>query len=494
MRQGIGCVLREAEPGSLDEVRRCLEGWRFACRSATPSRRRPRPRPTGDELLVVELRGAAGRRCRRRRSARPAAPSLALCPQDDAKALSLAARSASTTSWPCRSTRSSWSAACRLSPTFAELRAERRRRAELFAPYRDDAPSAPAAPPTRPTGPRVVLLGKADDHQVQVVAALPPASLTYLESPTSAARAAAAAARSTSLLVTQPGLHRRGVGGRRDGERRAADAARGPCRAALRRWSCRPRSICCPCRRRWRWLGCGWPWPCASRRCAAGCATPPLRRRARRCCIDALTGLYNQGAFLDYLRATGEDRALIGLEPDRLDQLNRSRGYAAGNRALARLGQSLRRQCGRRISRPISAAAASRWRSARPAASSSNGCACRLEATVAEGEPGTCWRPRKACPARGAPAQRLVPPVRRPAAAAAGRLTGQAMYWPPLADRVEPVMKPASSLARNSHAARDLLGLAEAADRDLRQDLRLQHLLGHGPDHLGADIARADRS
>src|SRR5262245_51912337 len=33
-------------------------------------------------------------------------------------------------------------------------------------------------------------------------------------------------------------------------------------------------------------------------------------------------------------------------------------------------------------------------------------------------------------------------------------------------------------------AARNLLGLAEAAERDLRQDVLLQHVLGHRLDHL----------
>ncbi len=53
-------------------------------------------------------------------------------------------------------------------------------------------------------------------------------------------------------------------------------------------------------------------------------------------------------------------------------------------------------------------------------------------------------------------------------------------------------MKPASSDARNT-TARDLLGLAEAADRDLRQDALLEHVLRHRLHHLGVDVAGADR-
>ena len=43
------------------------------------------------------------------------------------------------------------------------------------------------------------------------------------------------------------------------------------------------------------------------------------------------------------------------------------------------------------------------------------------------------------------------------------------------------------------HAARDLLGLAEPAHRNLRQDRLFQHVLGHGHHHFGRDIAGADR-
>src|SRR5437016_3771605 len=43
------------------------------------------------------------------------------------------------------------------------------------------------------------------------------------------------------------------------------------------------------------------------------------------------------------------------------------------------------------------------------------------------------------------------------------------------------------------HAARDLLGLAEPPERDQRQDVLLQDLLGHRLDHFGGDVAWADR-
>ena len=34
MRQAFTCSLLEARPGSLAELRRCLEGWRIDCRPA----------------------------------------------------------------------------------------------------------------------------------------------------------------------------------------------------------------------------------------------------------------------------------------------------------------------------------------------------------------------------------------------------------------------------------------------------------------------------
>ena len=67
------------------------------------------------------------------------------------------------------------------------------------------------------------------------------------------------------------------------------------------------------------------------------------------------------------------------------------------------------------------------------------------------------------------------------------------MYCPPFTDSVEPVMKSGVVGGEEHHAARDLLRLAEPADRDLRQDDLLQHVLRHRLHHLGVDIARADR-
>jgi len=46
---------------------------------------------------------------------------------------------------------------------------------------------------------------------------------------------------------------------------------------------------------------------------------------------------------------------------------------------------------------------------------------------------------------------------------------------------------------KKHHAARDLLRLAQPSDRDIRQDILLEHVLRHRLDHFGGDIAGAHR-
>jgi GGDEF domain-containing protein len=129
---------------------------------------------------------------------------------------------------------------------------------------------------------------------------------------------------------------------------------------------------------------------------------PPLEGSAPLL-LDALTGLYNQGAFLDYLRAAGEDAALVALEFDRLDELNLMAGYATGNRALAQLGAQLRRALraedfaahlgGGRFAVAVS----------RPGRQQLERLCRRLQLEVGEG----LLAGAEALPVRGAPAQRL---------------------------------------------------------------------------------------
>ena len=79
-----------------------------------------------------------------------------------------------------------------------------------------------------------------------------------------------------------------------------------------------------------------------------------------------------------------------------------------------------------------------------------------------------------------------------PAMARVRAVPPQYMCWPPLIDSVDPVTKPAILGDQEGDAARDLVGLAEPADRDLGDDL-LQHVGRHRRDHVGVDIARRDR-
>ena len=171
MRQGIGCVLCEAEPGSLAEVRRCLEaGGSSAAASTLEAGRGGAPLATicwSSSLRGEPLRGRSLRPWRR--SGRPAAPTLALCAPDDAR--------------PCRSPpRCGFDdmlampfdpvELVRRLQTLADLsRADRGapRRSRLFAAYRDGSASGAGPPPDASTaGPAVVLLGRPTTDQVQM--------------------------------------------------------------------------------------------------------------------------------------------------------------------------------------------------------------------------------------------------------------------------------------------------------------------------------------
>ena len=67
----------------------------------------------------------------------------------------------------------------------------------------------------------------------------------------------------------------------------------------------------------------------------------------------------------------------------------------------------------------------------------------------------------------------------------------QYMCWPPLIDSVDPVTKPACSSTRKATPRAISLGLAEAVDRDLGDDLA-EHVRRDRRDHVGVDIARRD--
>ena len=258
--------------------------------------------------------------------------------------------------------------------------------------------------PSEDRRPRVVLLGRADDCQVQMAAALPSASVNYLEG-TSSLRSALEGGGIDLLIVTEPGL----LASTLDIVETAASEP--PMLVAAHAgppWALElPPQV--------DLLSLPAPMPLARVRLALALRIVALRRwlrepplgEAQGLLIDSLTGLYNQGAFLDYLRTAGEDRALIGLEHDRLDWINQQSGYAAGNRILAQLGQSLRR----RVRAHDFAAHLGGGRFAVAAARTSRPklerLAHRLQATVAENEPWLMLAAAEGLPSGGTPAQRL---------------------------------------------------------------------------------------
>ena len=404
MRQGISCVLCGAEPGSLEEVRRSLASWRLACRRA--DLKEVAEGSTGDDLLVVELRGDRSPPVDAALAAQRAAggAALALCDPGDARAISLAVSSGfddllAMPFDPIELVRRVQTLA-----DLSQLTAERRSRSLMFAAYREDPPVALAPRPSEYRRPRVVLLGRADDCQVQMAAALPSASVNYLEG-TSSLRSALEGGAIDLLIVTEPGL----LASTLDIVETAASEP--PMLVAAHAgppWALElPPQV--------DLLSLPAPMPLARVRLALALRIVALRRWLREpplgetqgLLIDSLTGLYNQGAFLDYLRTAGEDRALIGLEHDRLDWINQQSGYAAGNRILAQLGQSLRRRVrahdfaahlgGGRFA--IAAARTSRPKLER--------LAHRLQATVAENEPWLMLAAAECLPSGGTPAQRL---------------------------------------------------------------------------------------
>jgi GGDEF domain-containing protein len=404
MRQDIRCVLCGAEPGSLDEVRRSLAAWRLVCRSA--DLKEVAEGAASDDLLVVELRGDSSPPIVAALAAQRAAggAALALCDPDDARAISLAASSGFDDLLAMPVDPIDLVRRVQTLANLSRLTAERRSRSLLFAAYREEPPTALPPHPTEGRRPRVVLLGRADDCQVRIAAALPPASVNYLEA-TPGLRSALESGGMDLLIVTQPGL----LASTLDIVETAASEP--PMLVAAHAGA--PWALELP--PQVDLLSLPAPMPLARVRLTLALRIVALRRwlrepplgKAQGLLIDSLTGLYNQGAFLDYLRAASDDRALIGLEHDRLDWINQQSGYAAGNRILAQLGQSLRR----RVRAHDFAAHLGGGRFAVAAAATSRPkleqLAHRLQATVAENEPWQILAAAEYLPTRGTPAQRL---------------------------------------------------------------------------------------
>lgn len=405
MRQGIGCVLAQRRPGSLDKLRRGLEGWRFACQGIAIDGLAAAALPAG-ALLLIELGGDTPPRLAAEVAAHRSAGgvSLALCDQADARALSVAASLAvddilATPVDPVELVRRLQSLA-----SLGELIQERRLRDELFAAYLPRKPPASDVPELFPEPPRIALIGGAAAHRVAVLEALPPARISYLDD---AAQLGALAHHEAArlVIVTRPDQIGLAL------ERLEAAAGEPPVLVAAHAGP--PLALELP--PAVELLPLPAPMPVARARLAVALRMAELRAGLRRppfghatgLLLDSLTGLFNQGAFLDYLRCTGADRALIGLEIDRLEELNATAGYAAGNRALARLGRNLA-HCVRATDLAghlgggrfaVAVAAANRPQLER--------LRCRLEVTVAEGEPWQAVTAAESVPVHGAPAQRL---------------------------------------------------------------------------------------
>ena len=401
MRQGVGCLLCEARPGGLDELRRCLEGWRFVCGTTTAE---TLAEAGATELLLVELRAGApvpaGAELAARR--RAGTVTLALCGEDDGWALSLAVSLACDDVLTVPLDPVELVRRLQILHDLATLGAERRLRAELFASYRD----AGEPPPFDPLAARanVVLLGPPGAGQVGLAAALPPAQVAYVDHPRRLG-ALLGAAPVDVLLLTDPAL----LGATLDAIERAdreppvmlAAHAGPPFALEL------PPQV--------DLLSLPAPTPLLRRRMELALRMAELRRwlrdpplgGSRALLLDSLTGLYNQGAFLDYLRQTEGDRVVIGLEYEELERTNQRDGYAAGNRILARLGGSLRRRIragdlaahlgGGRLAVAVSTAAPARIDRLR----------CRLQATIAGAEPWPILASAEQRPGQGPPAQRL---------------------------------------------------------------------------------------
>ncbi len=248
------------------------------------------------------------------------------------------------------------------------------------------------------------MLGRSGPSQAQLAAALPPARLTYLETPLRL-RSALQAGGIDLLLVTQPDLLAAAL--------QAVDEADEEPPFLLAAHAGPPSALELP--PQVDLLSLPAPMPVTRARLALALRTAALRRWLRapplgvatNLLIDSLTGLYNQGAFLDYLGACrGRSRAdRPRARPS--GRINEQSGYAAGNRALAMLGRSLRRQ----LRTHDFAAHLGGGRFAVAVAAPDSGklerLCRRLQAGVAGVEHWPMLARAEALPVRGMPAQRL---------------------------------------------------------------------------------------
>lgn len=335
MRQGSSCFLLEAQPGSLAELQRHLERCRIGCRRGADDQGAA---DAVDDVLVVEIDDAPVATVSLMAQAWHAAgrPVLALCREAGPKASSFAASIAADEILTCPL---DGSELCRRVDQLGALTAlerERRLRVQLFAPYLVERHAIQAAEPR----PQVCLLGEPGEAQVQLVNALPPATLCYLERP-GQLRSHLAASCPDLVLITRPDLLAAVLA--------AVDAADAPpgSPALLAAHRGPPTSDELPPQIDLLAL----PAPPEMIRARLGLALRLARLRrwlrrpppaeGRNLLTDSLTGLYNVGLMLDYLSA--RERALVAIQLGNLREINAQAGYAAGNMALAEIGRRLTR-------------------------------------------------------------------------------------------------------------------------------------------------------
>lgn len=405
MRQGIGCLLWEAGPESLAQVRRDMQAWHFTCR--TIGAELVAEATAGEVILVVEIRGEQSAATAVAIGAHRAAGgvTLALCRSDDTQAVARAIALGCDDLVLIPYDPVALARRLQTLSSLAALASERQRRGELFAPYGSELhPATPrVAGAGRPAS--VALLGRPGTDRGQVVAALPAAHVTYLDNPGSLPAILRRDDGVDLLVVTEWELLGPAL--------RAIDltATEPPFLVAAHNGA--PCALELP--QQFDLLGLPAPTSVLRLRLALALRIANLRRwlrkpplgAARELLIDTLTGTYNHEAFLDYLRCTGPDRVLIGLEHGHLDQVNQQRGYAAGNRILAQLGWSLRRRI--RAHDLAGHLGGGRFVVAVPAESRDKleRVRYRLQSTVAEDEPWLMLAAAETLPVRGTPAQRL---------------------------------------------------------------------------------------
>jgi diguanylate cyclase (GGDEF)-like protein len=344
MRHISSCLLVEAQPGSLAELRQRLEKWRVGCGHATAAE--GEGAPTGAHILVVEIAGelpaATARRIREWRMA--GRPVLAICPAADPKLVSLAASFAVDEILIRPLDEDELAQRLDLLSTVGRLESEKARRAALLAAFlvggqpRTPSPGQPARRPV------VCVLGDSGGAQVRVAEALSDATLSYVERP-SQLESYLGGGSPDVLVITRPDAIEKAL----ETVDRLSEPAASPQLIAVHRgeltaWHVPPQVDL---------LALTVPPEILRARLVLALRLAGLRRWLRNpprgeganLVLDSLSQLYNHGVLLGYLAGHAGDAtaALLAIRLENLASINARHGYAAGNLALADVGRHLAR-------------------------------------------------------------------------------------------------------------------------------------------------------